>query len=826
MNKQHSFAAMKTLLLLLCCFIYHSVTAQYKLHGKITNTRLEPLAFASVQLKGSRTGVLSKEDGSFSFELSSGVYEVIISMIGYHPRSIKIVINKQDVEQAVILEEDALSLSAVTVKGKARDRAEEYIRQVIRHKEAIQAAPGAYSCDVYIKAVREDSATASSSKKRKAVKDSASLRAVPPLSMSEIYLRLDYESPARFKEERKGITRRGNTRNLFYLSVTQGRFDFYDNLLKVPALSVTPFLSPVSYSGLIAYKYKTLKVEKKGDHHIYTIGIKPGGLSNATVSGEIVIDDSAWVILRTKLSFPKYHLPEYDFFEVEQQYDWVDNQAWMITGQTFTYRSNTRRLTASGTTTVTYKNFELNKKFGKKYFGPEISAATRDAYRRDSAFWASVRTVPLTGKEIRLIQYTDSIYAVVNSKAYLDSIDRKNNKANWKNILYKGQTLSYHEKGTQYILPSIASTISFSFGGYRTQLPFSFSKTDSLRKITRLYSNISYGHLNKDVNGRINLSRRYNAFNQATYRVSISRDFAAIYSGDAWINQLKRTNYYLDNSIGAGWSREIVNGLYVKTNFSIALRRSLAGYKTYNFVDSIFNNVAGEETGTAPAFNAYNALYGDLEISYTPFQPYMREPLEKIILEPTWPTFYMQWRKGIPRLLGSEVNFDYTELGIRQYLRMGLIGNAQYTIRSGSFLNTKDLRLVDYKWQRRGDPIFFMNPNEAFQSMDSTFPVFKRFYEGHYFHEFNGAILNKVPLLKKIGLREVAGAGFLIAPERNLQYVEALAGIERVFKLPFQNFQKVKLGVYASSAFSNQFQTPFQFKIGLTSWDTFGNKWR
>ena len=820
---------MKTLLLSILSLLCLTAGAQYKLYGKVTNQTMEPLPFASVQIKGARTGILAGEDGSFSFEVGSNIYELMVTMIGYQPRVIKVVVNKQNTEQNIILEEEDLTLSAITLRAKAKDRAEDLIREVIKRKEAIQSAAGAYSCHMYIKAVREDSATATSKKRKRnaSARDTTSPKNLrPPISMSEVYLKLDYESPTRYKEERTGVNNRGSIASLFYLSATQGQFNFYNNLVRVPALSETPFLSPISYSGLIAYKFKTQKIEKAGNHHIYTISVKPGSLSNATVSGEIVIDDSAFAILKTKFSFPRYHLPEYDFFEIEQAYNFINNTAWMLTKQVFTYNSNTKRRVASGNTWVSYSDYELQKKFPKKYFGTELSVASVNSYRRDSMFWDSVRTEPLTAKELHLIRYTDSVYAVVTSKTYLDSIDRRTNKTNWKKILYKGQELSYHEKGTRYILPSVASTISFGFGGFRTQLPFQFFKTDSLRKTMSLYSRISYGYLNKDVNGNINFSRRYNTFNQATYRVHLSRDFAAIYAGDAWINQLKRTNYYLDNSIGGGWSREIVNGLFLKTNISASLRRSLANYQTYHFVDSVFQDVLQEPTGTAPAFEPYNALYADIEISYTPFQPYMREPLEKIILNSKWPTFYVQWKKGIPGWLGSEVNFDYTEIGIRQYTRMGLIGNAQFHIKTGSFFNTKDLRLVDYKWQRRGDPILFMNPNEAFQSMDSTFPVFKRFYEAHYFHEFNGAILNKIPLFKKIGLREVAGAGFLIAPERNLRYVEALAGIERVFKLPFQNFQKVKLGVYASSAFANQFQSPFQFKIGITSWDNFGNRWR
>jgi hypothetical protein len=171
------------------------------------------------------------------------------------------------------------------------------------------------------------------------------------------------------------------------------------------------------------------------------------------------------------------------------------------------------------------------------------------------------------------------------------------------------------------------------------------------------------------------------------------------------------------------------------------------------------------------------------------------------------------------------VDFDYVEAGMQQELRLGILGNSRYTVKTGGFLSKKDLRLVDYKFQRRGDPIFFMNPDEAFQSLDSSFPVFKRFYGGHYVHEFNGALLNKIPLLRKLELREVAGAGFLIAPERKLRYAEIFAGIERVIKAPFNPQIRFKLGFYISASAANQFSNPVQFKIGLTTWDKIRNRW-
>ena len=132
---------------------------------------------------------------------------------------------------------------------------------------------------------------------------------------------------------------------------------------------------------------KLLKTEIINGKKIYTISVKPRQLSNATVEGEITVADGMWVILHTKLRLPKYHLSEYDFFEVEQEYSLINNKAWMMTRQQFTYNAVSGKKKSSGRTVVAYDNFELNKQFDNKHFGTVLSSATSEAYKRDSAFW-------------------------------------------------------------------------------------------------------------------------------------------------------------------------------------------------------------------------------------------------------------------------------------------------------------------------------------------------------------------------------------------------------------------------------------------------------
>jgi len=804
-------------------FSLQAAAQVYTIQGKVVNRQLEPLVLASVEVKDMKKGTITDQEGYYAMELEAGKYEFIVTMMGYQPRIVTVLVNKDLEQNFILLLDEGPELEEVVVKAKIRDRAEEVVRSVIRNKDNLLEAAGAYSCDVYIRAVQEDSMVV---KRKKVVSDTlAPDKSLDNMAMSEILLRLDYEAPGQYKEERKAVTNRGEVRNLFYLTTSDGDFNLYNNLVRAPAVLQIPLISPVSYSGLVAYRYKTLRIDYYGKRRVYTISVKPRLVSNATMEGELVIDDSSKTLLSARMVFPSYHMPEYDFFEVAQEYSFVRDSVWMITRQQFTYYSKSGKTKISGRTVAAYNDFVFNKHFRRGHFGNEVSITRAEAYDKDTLFWQQVRAEPLTDREVQFIQYKDSLYNLTHSEEYLDSLDRVMNHITWKNLLLFGQVFNDHKKERRWVLPPVTGIIQpFQFGGARISISFLYNKTFPSRQSVSLVNNISYGFRNRDVNGGISFRHLYNPFNRGAYRVTVGRDFQYIFEGDAWINMLKRSNIYLNNAFGVGHDLEIVNGLYISNDLEIALRRSVSDYKINSKVDSLFGDVLSNNQPVA--FESYNAFYNKVRLTFVPNQKYLREPKEKIILGSKFPAFYVEWRKGIPGIFNSKINFDYIEFGLDHKPSFGTLGNAAYKIRTGTFINQEDLRLVDYQYQRRGDPLLFLDPHKAFQSLDSTFALFDWFYDGHYVHNFNGYFLNKIPLLKKLKLREVAGGGILYAPERTLVYGEVFGGIEREFKWPPNPLSKFKLGIYVVASFANKFNNPVQFKIGLQTWDWIKDKWR
>jgi hypothetical protein len=798
----------------------------YKLSGSILDNRKVPLPLASVEIKELRKGAITRDDGSFQFFLERGKYDLVVSMIGYKTRVVTIFINDKDITENLELETDEGSdLAEVVLKVKTRDRAEEIIRNVVRHKETILDAIGSYSVQAYIKAFQLDSGY--SKKKKENDIDTAVQPAAKDnfdgMSLSEVSLRLDKNSNGQIKEERLGIIKRGNTGSIFYLSALEGDFYIYNNLINTPPVSKIPFVSPLSYSGLVAYRFKTIKIDRTVKPKVYTIAVRPRQLSNATIEGEITVQDSTWAVMSAEFRLPPAHMPEYDYMEVKQEYEKVGDSARMIARQQFTYYTKTKKGRLYGETTVAYSGYELQKNFKKGYFGNEVSSTSEEAYQKDSTFWKTVRTEPLSKQQELYARYQDSIYRYMRSEAYLDSVDRVLNKITWKKMLIFGQVFNDHKKERMWILPPITSLIQpVSFGGARLKLAGAYRKTYPSRKKLELEADISYGFRNHDINGTVGMQRLYNPFNRAQLNISAGRNFEFIYPGDAWVNVLKRSNIYLNNSLEIGHQFNILNGLRLLNKFEVAFRRSVSDYKVGNNADSIF----GISNDPPVDFEPYNATYSEIKLFFTPKLKFVRDAKEKIYLGSKWPTFYVTWRKGVPQLFASKIDFDYLEFGLEQHINLGVAGQTAYIAKTGDFLNTKDLRIIDYKFMRQGDPLFFQNPQKSFQGLDSTFPVFDRFWQGNLVHEFNGFLINRIPFMKKLKLQEIAGGGFLVTKERSLRYFEFFTGLERVFKWPFNPLARVKLGVYVVGSIANKFNNPVQFKIGLTTWDRFRNAWR
>lgn len=157
----------------------------------------------------------------------------------------------------------------------------------------------------------------------------------------EIVMQRDATTDGKIKEMRDGVTKigaRDNLVGLYYLTTTDGDFNLYQNLIKAPALSSMPVMTPLSNSAILAYRFRYLGSYQDSTYgRILRIGVNSRQTANATFSGELHIVDSTFWVYKSFLKFPKHLMGEYDEMQINQYYKLDSAQILLIDSQRFNY---------------------------------------------------------------------------------------------------------------------------------------------------------------------------------------------------------------------------------------------------------------------------------------------------------------------------------------------------------------------------------------------------------------------------------------------------------------------------------------------------------
>ena len=140
--------------ILMLLFFYSSKIFAATISGKVTDENNSPLAFASVYVNGTTTGVTTNLDGNYSLSLSAGNYEIVCAYVGYIKKSETISLSNSNLVLNFQLQSAALQLKGVDVKA-GEDPAYAVIRAAIKKRSYYLNQIEGYTCKVYIKGVQK-----------------------------------------------------------------------------------------------------------------------------------------------------------------------------------------------------------------------------------------------------------------------------------------------------------------------------------------------------------------------------------------------------------------------------------------------------------------------------------------------------------------------------------------------------------------------------------------------------------------------------------------------------------------------------------------------
>ncbi len=802
--------------------------SQQFVRGKVVDEKNNPIPYAKIFVKNApEFRTVSNIEGVYELSLMPSEYFLIFDASGFEERETYISINNSDLQKDMMLFPSKVQeFESIDFSVKKTNPGRDIMLKVVAKRDQINPWNYPHSVDVYIKASETIDFKQKDIKNKKEViedddplaeeKKDVNLEA-NKMNLVEVNLQRNYMPIGKVKEFRNAYTLRGSARTLYYTTTVKSNFNFFENLLHLDDLHQTPVSSPISSPGILSYKYKLEAKYEENGQMISKIKISPRNTATTTLEGYIWVIDTLWLVQKLELTMNKGNLLIYDHFTIKQTFTHPGDSICVLSEQTLEYGVKYKTETSTCSTIALFDNYNFKPKFDAKFFGTELAVTTKEAYEKDTAYWAANRPANLSEAEKRFILIKDSIHDAQNRVEYLDSVDRIFNKITALKILWFGVDHRNRPNKTQWTIGSVATFVQpIYIAGPRLTPSFDYFKKWKDERTLESYTRVSYGLINGDIKGDTWWKYRFDPFHFGTVRASINHDFDVIRGFDAITQVYKRENFIETTKLRGSFTYELFNGFYFGLETEFSERRSIENYKFVN----IFNNAIPNNNPTE--FNTYQAMLGIASISYTPFQKYMREPYRKVLLGSAYPTFSLFYERGVPKLFGSDINHEYMNFNIMQTFKFKTLGTTSYRIAVGKFLSAKILRDPDYKYQRRSDPIWFSNPLYSFQGLDSSLVTKDFIYEAHFVHHDNGSIINKIPLMKKTRIGLVVGGGAMYVKQYNYQHYELLAGLERNFKL---SRRRLRIGVYGVVSDGNQTPLKATWKVSFAILDDRNMKW-
>jgi hypothetical protein len=221
---------------------------------------------------------------------------------------------------------------------------------------------------------------------------------------------------------------------------------------------------------------------------------------------------------------------------------------------------------------------------------------------------------------------------------------------------------------------------------------------------------------------------------------------------------------------------------------------------TFNFFRREIYPVGGtefliNEEGTYVPENSIITSEIRIDLRFAYREKIVMGEFERISLGTEYPVLNVQLGLGIPGFLGSEYEYQRLQVGVKDWFNIMSIGWSKYILEAGKIWGTLPyplLKLIP------GNETFLFE-EYAFNLMYYYEFIGDEYISLSYTHHFDGLLLNRIPLFRKLKWRTVIhGKGALsniseanrnfsefpvITQEIQNPYIEAGVGIENIFKL-------------------------------------------
>ena len=755
------FLRLKTFFaLILFFFVPASTIAQTVVKGKVTDAHSgDPIPFANIIFQGTTHGTTTDFDGNFNVKTNSSADSLVVSYMGYKTRTKKV---EPGVSQVINfqLEELVTSLEEIVFEA-GENPAFEVMRQVVRNKSANDKRKlTAYEYDTYTKIEVDVDNMSEKFRRRKVVKKITQVldsveqiggedgKPILPIFISESVSKFYYRTDPQLRFENilkskiNGIGIQDGTLVTQFVGASFQEYNFYQNWLNIVTKE---FVSPLADGWRLYYNYDLTDSLFIGDDFCYRLDFHPKSPQDLAFTGTIWITKNEWALKQVDASVGKQaNLNFIEKIRIQQELEPTTEGAWLPVKNRVLIDVSELSQTSAGMLAKFYtsnKNVLVNKPRPASFYEREILMEENARQFEKEEYWDTLRHEPLSETEKNVYRMIDTLQNIPVVKTYTDIIK----------IAVNG----YYTAGKINLGPYISLVALNNIEGFRIQPGFKTNYDFSTKWV--LGGSAGYGFDDDRV--------KYSAFVQnilsrdrwTTMTISARSDLGRVGIDDENLadNYLFlaaqrfgnfRRAYYFDES-RFNFQRELVRGL----NQRVAFR-----YSTFRPVFD-FGYFSAENTSDTLA--SYENAEVIVETRFARDELFIINDNERISLGTSkWPELTLRYTHGFKGVAGSDFDYDKLRLTLHKRLRFGPMGVGYLTL-TGEYVFSK-LPYPLLSLHLGNQTPFFAHV--TYNLMDYGEFVSDRYASLHYSHHFEGLLLNRIPLMRKLKWRLVGTSNIIL----------------------------------------------------------------
>lgn len=550
--------------------------------------------------------------------------------------------------------------------------------------------------------------------------------------MMETYSDLHFTAPNIYDQKIKASV--GTASEFWELD---GRLPEYFHInIYSSSLLYDKLLSPLAPNAKKFYTYRVDTVMGENHDLRYKIRFMPKSKSFQLVGGYMIVSDNVWSVREIRFAGRSEMLRFNNLVrmgEVGEADEFLpvhyDIEA------TFKFLGNV--IDGNYTAVLDYKSIvqrnpaQLQRGDGKSVYDLSESYTLRsdtNASQRDTTYFNEIRPIPLSSHEEAL--YQD--YFLRRDTLLWKKKPKNKNLEFWGQIgdaLISRYTVDLAKMGSVRCSPLINPFLLSYSGknGFSYRQEFKYNRLFTGDRLLRIVPRIGYNFKKHEFYWRVRGDFDYWPRKRAALHIDFGNG-NRIYSSDV-LDDLKaipdslfdfnqiHLDYFNDLYLNIRHSWEIINGLTLEVGLSMHRRTEVERSKfvpNYPVMPPVMSARKTSSGGSSfiPNFDpdilnkfrhTYNSFAPRVSVSWTPGQYYYMSGDRKVNLHSKYPTFSVDWERGISGILNSSGSYERVEVDVQHQIPLGLMRDLYWRFGWGAFTNQKELYFVDFANLRRSN---------------------------------------------------------------------------------------------------------------------------